>query len=353
MTLKNVLCTLTVLIVLVSILIGIENLQQLTYLQNELIVSQKHTDVARRGNHRFLLSQVDELQDYLEQEIQAEAATRVSHNWNLQTDISKIKRLISKLEIPRPIPSGLQGVAGEKGEKGDTGAIGIQGEKGDTWYNDLPKLYKQTSPAVVWIGAECNGNDFLKAGWKDMRSENIPITVKWQGTGFFVTPNLIATAGHVVDNTKSFIVQFQDGLRTYADFVHMEKTGRCDVGFIKLRGNRCNDSYLDLDTEVEIGESLIILGYPWGLNTEISITSGIVAAQKHKWYPYLKLSLFADIASYPGNSGSPVLNMDGEVIGVLVGGPHENESYSMCTPARLVELAMQKALAEIGLMEAE
>ena len=203
---------------------------------------------------------------------------------------------------------------------------------------DLPELYNQVSPAVVWIGAEDE--------WSG--------EMKWQGSGFFVTPDLIATAGHIVNNTESFEVMFSDGSKAKADFVHMESMDRCDVGFIRLRSEHRKDRpYLEFDTETEAGESTIILGYPWGSNETISITSGIVAASKHKWYPYLKLSLFADVASYPGNSGSPVFDMDGEVIGILVGGPHENECYSMCTPARLVQLAMQKALAEIGLRDAK
>lgn len=261
---------------------------------------------------------------------------------------------------------GLRGFRGEKGERGNIGTIGLQGdkgnigvkgsqgEKGDTWYNDLPKLYKQTSPAVVWIGAEYSENDFLKAGWDDKRSENIPITVKWQGTGFFVTPRLIATAGHVVENTKSFMVQFQDGSQTYADFVHMEKMSRCDVGFIKLRGDRCNSSYFNLDTEVEIGESLIILGYPWGLNNGVALTQGVVSLSNRS-VPFfgVKLVMHTDTASYPGNSGSPVIDMDGECVGILIGGRHGCDNWSIVTRARLVELAMQKALAEIGLMEAK
>jgi len=204
---------------------------------------------------------------------------------------------------------------------------------------NLSRLYKKASPAVVWIGAEDNWSGDLK----------------WQGSGFFVTPNLIATAGHVVKDTESFEVMFSDGTRAKADFVYAENIDRCDVGFIQIRsaGLRKKRPYFDLNTDVEAGESAVILGYPWGSNTTMSITSGIIAAPKHNWWYYLKLSLFVDVASYPGNSGSPVLDMDGKVIGMLVGGPHQNECYSICTPAKLIELVMQKALAEIGLREIE
>lgn len=240
---------------------------------------------------------------------------------------------------------------GEKGEKGDTGATGLwglrgpRGLQGERGYSvDLPELYKQVSPAVVWIGAET-------AEWI-MDYDPYHESIKWQGTGFLVSADgLIATAGHVVEDTESFEVMFSDGTRVKADFVHMESLDRCDVGFIQLRSEyRKKRLYLKLDTDIEAGENAVILGYPWGMNESISITSGIVAAPGHKAY-YTKLSLYADVASYPGNSGSPVLDMDGEVIGILVAGPYENECYSMCTPARLVEFAMQKALAEVELRE--
>ena len=202
---------------------------------------------------------------------------------------------------------------------------------------DLPKLYKQISPAVVWIGAKDNGYGELK----------------WQATGFFVTPNLIATAGHVTENTQVFEVMFSDGSRAIADFVHMENMDRCDVGFIQLRSeHRKPRPYLDLDVEVEIGESLVILGYPWGLNNGIALTQGVVS-MTNRSEPFfgVKLLIHADTASYPGNSGSPVIDMDGEVIGILIGGAYGCDNFSIITPARLVELAMQKALAEIGLRE--
>lgn len=213
---------------------------------------------------------------------------------------------------------------------------------------DLPKLYRQTSPAVVWIGART-------VDWI-MDYDPYQPPIKWQGTGFLVSKNgLIATAGHVTEDTEVFEVMFSDGSRAIADFVHAEDMGRCDVGFIQIRSAdlRKSRSYFNLDTEVEIGESLIILGYPYGLNNGIALTQGVVSLSNRS-EPFFgtKLVIHADPASYPGNSGSPVIDMDGECVGILIGGMRSADNFSIVTPAKLVELAMQKALAEIGLRDA-
>ena len=203
---------------------------------------------------------------------------------------------------------------------------------------DLPTLYRQTSPAVVWIGAV-----------DEWSSEQ-----KWQGTGFFVTPNLIATAGHVCENTELFEVMFSDGTRAKADFVHMESLDRCDVGFIWLRSEHRKDRpYFNLDTEIEIGEDLIILGYPHGLNNGVTLTKGVVSLfNRNEPYFGTKLVVHTDAAAWYGNSGGPVIDMDGEVVGILIGKSLEGDNFSFVTPAQLVKFAMQKALAEIGLRDA-
>lgn len=233
--------------------------------------------------------------------------------------------------------TGYVGVTGSQGEKGKRGDIGPRGEKGDTWYNDLPKLYRQTSPAVVWIGAEDE--------WSGEQ--------KWCGTGFFVTPNLIATAGHVCENTEFFEVMFSDGTRAKADFVHAENLDRCDVGFIRLRSEYRKDRpYLDLDTEVDIGEDLIIVGYPFGLNYGPTLTKGVMSLlQRSELFFGTKLVMHTDTAAWFGNSGSPVIDMDGECVGIYIGLRVGYDNFSIVAPAKLVELAMQKALAEIGLKE--
>ena len=214
----------------------------------------------------------------------------------------------------------------------------------------LPKLYREVSPAVVWIGAEYSDSNFLNASWEEIteRNENIPITVKWQGTGFLVSKNgLIATAGHVVQDTDSFEVMFSDGTRAKADFVHMENMENSDVGFIRLRSkHRKNRPYLKIDTKVEPGESVIILGHPWGLNKGIAITQGIIALpNRSELFFGTKLVLHTDAASYPGNSGSAVIDMDGEVVGILIGGRHGADNFSICTTGKILKLALVKCKA--------
>ena len=232
---------------------------------------------------------------------------------------------------------------------GPRGIQGIQGEKGETWYNDLPKLYKQTSPAVVWIGAKYD--EYYPE--EDLYGHGI----KWEGSGFLVSEDgLIATAGHVTKDTEVFEVQFQDGSRAIADFVHAEDMSRCDVGFIQIRSAdlRKERPYLRIDTEVKIGESLIILGYPWGLNNGIALTQGVVALPNRS-EPFfgIELVMQTDAAAWPGNSGSPVINMNGNVIGIYIGYRIGCDNFSIVTPAKLVEFAMQKALAKVGLREAK
>jgi len=247
---------------------------------------------------------------------------------------------------------GLQGRQGEKGEKGATGLWGLrgpQGPQGEKGYSvDLPKLYKQVSPAVVWIGAKI---DEYYTGIDDWN-----YTIKWQGSGFLVSEDgLIATAGHICEDTQVFEVQFQDGSRVIADFVHAEDMENSDVGFIRLRSEHHKDRpYLKIDTEVEPGESVVILGHPWGLNKGIAITQGIIAlSNRDESFFGTKLLLHTDVASYPGNSGSAVIDMDGEVVGILIGGMYGADNFSICTTGKILELALVKCRAFEAMEEAK
>lgn len=243
---------------------------------------------------------------------------------------------------------------------------------------DLTELYDDVNPAVLWIGAEIGPNDYEYYEDYDLYEQGI----KWQGSGFLISSDgLIATAGHVVENTETFQLRFSDGRKGRARFAYKEDSKYCDVGFIQitwiegvrgwrylipknfinwLLGNKHPLQpikylpYVNLTSKIEIAEELIIIGYPWGLQPSSTITQGIVAALGRD-IPFFgtKFMLHTDTASWPGNSGSAVFNMDGDVVGILVGGMYGCDNYSLCTPAKFVELALDKYKANEAMKEAK
>jgi len=251
-----------------------------------------------------------------------------------------------------------------------------------TGYTLMPKglerLYNRVNPAVVWIGAELGPND---TEYYDDYNE-YKNGIKWQGSGFVISSDgLIATAGHVVDNTKTFQLMFSDGRTGKAEFAYQENSSNCDAGFIQITsigGCRLwrylipenfinwllnnehpvqpikNLPYVSLTPKVKIAEKLAIVGYPWGWHPTSTITQGIVAALDRDIDFFGEKFMFhTDTASWPGNSGSAVFNMDGDVVGILVGGMRGSDNYSLCTPAKVVILALNKYRAEKAMEEAK
>jgi len=234
------------------------------------------------------------------------------------------------------------------------------------------------NPAVVWVGAEIGPDDYEYYDDYSLYEQGI----KWQGSGFIISPDgLIATAGHVVENTETFQLMFSDGRKGRAKFAYKENSNICDAGFIQVTwiertglrfwewlnpkiiieliwNNKLpklpikNLPYIEFADEIKIAEEVIIVGYPWGLQNGSTITQGIVSAlDRGVSFFGEKFMIHTDTASWPGNSGSAVFNMDGDVFGILVGGIYGCDNYSLCTPAKIVKAALAKHQAIKALEE--
>lgn len=243
---------------------------------------------------------------------------------------------------------------------------------------DLTELYNDVNPSIVWIGAELGPNDYeYYDDYKEYEQG-----IKWQGSGFIINSDgLIATAGHMVENTETFQLVFSDGRKGKANFAYMEDSEYCDVDFIQItwierEGFHIleylnptkvinyiidrelptepikNLPYVKFADKIEIAEIVIIVGYPWGLQPTSTITQGIVSALERD-VPFFgtKFMIHTDTASWPGNSGSPVFNLNRDVVGILVGGRYGCDNYSLVTPSYLVELALNKYEANEAMRE--
>lgn len=138
-----------------------------------------------------------------------------------------------------------------------------------------------------------------------------------QGSGFVITKDgYIVTNSHVVANGADVevTVQFKDGREYDATVVGADES--TDVAVLKIDANNLDTLPLGDSDDVRVGEWVLAIGAPFGLSH--SVTAGIVSARGRGNVGIVDYADFiqTDAAINPGNSGGPLLNLDGEVIGL-------------------------------------
>lgn len=132
------------------------------------------------------------------------------------------------------------------------------------------------------------------------------------GSGFIISPDgYIMTNAHVVDGANEVYVKLTDRREFKARIVGIDKS--TDVGLIKIDGTDLPQLKLGNSRNIRVGEWVMAIGSPFDL--ENTVTVGIVSAKERDTGDYLPL-IQTDVAVNPGNSGGPLINMRGEVIGI-------------------------------------
>ncbi len=143
----------------------------------------------------------------------------------------------------------------------------------------------------------------------------INIPVRYNGTGFLVdAKGFLVTNAHVVKNSRNIFVQNNKGDQFRAFVVKLDPTK--DVAILKIDDERFKTGsslpYSLRKTASDIAEPIFTLGYP---RDEIVYSEGYLSAKTG--YNGDTLSCQIGIAANPGNSGGPVFDRNGEVIGIL------------------------------------
>jgi serine protease Do len=138
------------------------------------------------------------------------------------------------------------------------------------------------------------------------------------GSGFVVSPDgYIVTNAHVVENAEEITVRFNDKRELSAKVIGADT--RSDVAVIKVEAKDLPVVKIGDTKKLRPGEWVIAIGSPFGFNN--TVTAGIVSATSRENLsgdPNLDAVPFiqTDVAVNPGNSGGPLLNMRGEVVGI-------------------------------------
>ena len=167
----------------------------------------------------------------------------------------------------------------------------------------------------------------------------------WQGSGVHIGNGVILTAGHVVNEAESFVVTFEDGQIWYIESKPY-KEPVADVGFLYIEGY--DGPALNFDDDgYKRGDTVFIFGNPFGWEFRFSVTKGIVSSVNRDCEGFFgeKIMLQSDAASYPGNSGGPVVDDEGEIVGILVGGVGYADNISLIIPAPVCEQALKTYLS--------
>jgi len=219
---------------------------------------------------------------------------------------------------------------------------------------DFVSLAKQLGPAVVNVSttradsrtrvspSPFGQEDPFSEFWKRFFGGPLPRGPSRQstlGSGFILDrAGLIVTNNHVVEDAKKIVVRLSDEREFEAKVVGRDP--KTDIAVIKIdaEGNLPTAPLGDSD-QLEVGEWVLAIGNPFGL--EHTVTSGIVSAKGRRIGagPYDSF-IQTDASINPGNSGGPLINMQGEVVGIntaLFGRGGGNIGIGFAIPINLVK----------------
>ena len=198
---------------------------------------------------------------------------------------------------------------------------------------DYRAIFRQAGPAVVGItvegthkaSAEENGippqleNDPFFQFFRGMpgmrgRGQSPSVPFRGQGSGFIVTSDgLILTNAHVVREAKEVTVKLSDRREFSAKVLGIDTT--TDIAVLRIDAKGLPTVRLGDPKKLEVGDPVMAIGAPYGF--EQTATSGIVSAKGRSlpgdaFVPFIQ----TDAAVNPGNSGGPLFDGNGSVVGI-------------------------------------
>ncbi len=200
----------------------------------------------------------------------------------------------------------------------------------------IPGVVNKVSPSIVAI---------MTAGAVIDEWLNV-VPIRGFGTGFAVDRHYVATASHVVSQPGEVSIVTSDGDLLEAEVVGADP--EVDTAVLRVDGDLTPIKLGDSD-KLMVGEPVIAIGYPLGLMNQPTATFGIVSALGRTirvGEVMLEGLIQTDAAINPGNSGGPLVNLDGEVVGINTAIVAGAQNIGFAVPMNLARLSINDLISK-------
>jgi len=223
----------------------------------------------------------------------------------------------------------------------------------------------QVTPAVVHVRSTATMSRSQKGvdpmeelfGFRSPRGEATPREGKSTGSGAIISEDgYIVTNNHVVENASKVEITLEDNRRFTARVIGTDPT--TDLALLKIEANNLPFIPFGNSDQAQIGEWVLAVGNPYELNS--TVTAGIISAKsrnigilRDESNMQVESFIQTDAAVNPGNSGGPLVNLNGEIIGIntaIASRTGGFSGYSFAVPSSIAKKVMDDLL-EFGTVQ--
>jgi S1-C subfamily serine protease len=221
-------------------------------------------------------------------------------------------------------------------------AVLVDGSTAQTGDGGVVALVRAAEPAVVKVTSQIASQNGFSSGSSGQAV----------GTGFIVSSDgLIVTNDHVVENASMITVTLNDGRELRGQVVALDQSG--DLAILRVQATGLSTLAL-ADSAPEAGQAVTAIGYALALGGSPTVTTGVISSTDRtiqvqdqtigivRTYRHL---LQTSAAINEGNSGGPLLNAQGQVVGVTTAGSQSAENLGFAIPASQVRALLASATA--------
>nr|WP_240159788.1 trypsin-like peptidase domain-containing protein [Paenibacillus aceris] len=248
-------------------------------------------------------------------------------------------------DVAQPVQSSVAAAAA------NSSAAGVQtASLTPTGTNSISSIVKASSPAIVKIETKVKqtNNGQNRRNTFQQGTESGDTIENGIGSGFVFDANgYILTNQHVIDGADEIDVYVQ-GYDTPFTAELLGSSYDLDLAVLKIQGDKpFPDLNIGNSDDTQVGDWLVAIGNPYDF--DYSVTTGVLSAKERtisiddeqgtRNYKHL---LQTDTAINPGNSGGPLLNLNGEVIGINTAVNSEAQGMGFAIPASTISSVVEK-----------